>query len=119
MTSPEVVIDASVTPGSWADPCRYNQVGTYPDPKQKAAFPADLLLLFEAATEECAPQFSFPSAFEYHLALDKNLNRSAVGEISAEEAMQQTEENWEEITERVGRDKQKELWIYEKLKFPR
>ena len=47
-----------------------------------------------------------PGTFEYWDILDKNLSSTMGGSISAKEALDNTAESWEALTERLGRSKQ-------------
>ena len=47
-----------------------------------------------------------PGTFEYWDILDKNLSASMSGEISAKQALDNTAKSWEQVTDRLGRDKQ-------------
>ena len=42
--------------------------------------------------------------------LDRELARYLAGEVTAEEALQNVHDGWEEITEEFGRDEQLELY---------
>lgn len=52
------------------------------------------------------PYLRIPGTFEYWLALDTNLSRAMIGELTPEEALQTTADEWEQITDRFGRDLQ-------------
>jgi multiple sugar transport system substrate-binding protein len=47
-----------------------------------------------------------PGTFEYWDILDKNLSAAMSGGISAKEALDNTAQTWEQITDRIGRDSQ-------------
>ncbi len=47
-----------------------------------------------------------PGTFEYWDILDKNLSATMSGELTAQEALDNTAATWEQITDRLGRDKQ-------------
>jgi multiple sugar transport system substrate-binding protein len=53
------------------------------------------------------PYLRIPGTFEYWLSLDTNLSRALLGELSPEEALQVTADEWERITDRFGRDRQR------------
>ena len=44
------------------------------------------------------------------IVLDRELARYLAGEVTAEEALQNVHDGWEEITEEFGRDEQLELY---------
>lgn len=48
-----------------------------------------------------------PGSFEYWDILDKNLSAAMSGAKSADEALNDTATAWEQVTDRIGRDKQK------------
>ena len=48
--------------------------------------------------------------FEYHNVLDKNLTQVMQGNLTAEEAAKKIAEEWNEITDDVGRDSQIKAW---------
>lgn len=52
------------------------------------------------------PYLRIPGTFEYWLALDTNLSRAMIGELTPEEALQTTADEWEQITDRFGRELQ-------------
>ena len=47
-----------------------------------------------------------PGTFEYWDILDKNLSGTMSGELTPQQALDQTAEAWEGVTDRVGRDSQ-------------
>ena len=47
-----------------------------------------------------------PGTFEYWDILDKNLSAAMAGGISAQEALDNTAQSWEQVTDRIGRDSQ-------------
>ena len=51
-----------------------------------------------------------PGTFEYWDVLDRNLSSAMAGEMSAQEALDQTAEVWEQVTDRLGRDEQLRLY---------
>ncbi|TIX96506.1 MAG: extracellular solute-binding protein [Mesorhizobium sp.] len=58
-----------------------------------------------------ASDLKIPGTAEYQgVVLDRELARFLAGEITAEEAVANVETGWEEITERFGRDEQKNLY---------
>ena len=58
-----------------------------------------------------ASDLKIPGTAEYEgVVLDRELARFLAGEITAQEAVANVEAGWEEITENLGRDKQKALY---------
>jgi multiple sugar transport system substrate-binding protein len=56
------------------------------------------------------PYLRIPGAFEYWTSLDIHLSEAATGQISPEEALQAVVEDYEAITERLGRDVQRDSY---------
>ena len=56
------------------------------------------------------PYLRIPATFEYWTALDTNLSEAATGQGEPEEALRKTADEFESITERLGREEQ--LRIY-------
>lgn len=56
------------------------------------------------------PDLQLPNAFEYYTSLSNQLREAATGSKSTEDAMNQTASEWNEITDRMGRDLQTEAW---------
>ena len=52
-----------------------------------------------------------PGGGEYYNKLDTATSRFMAGEISAEDAMKSASDEWERTTDRLGRDRQRELYL--------
>ena len=109
-TSPEISSIAVSFPGSWMDPTRYNHVGPNADERvMKARGP--ILEKFEQNASICVPVVSgIRGCFEYNTTLSRNLHITMLGEMDPVECMERTTEEWNEITERIGKEKQVEAW---------
>ncbi len=53
------------------------------------------------------PYLRIPGSFEYWDILDKNLSATMSGSKTAQQALDETAQSWEAVTDRIGRDKQK------------
>ncbi len=51
-----------------------------------------------------------PGAFEYFDALDTGVTKAIAGEMKAKDALDQVAKDWDAITDRLGRDKQKKFY---------
>ena len=51
-----------------------------------------------------------PGTFEYWDIMDKNLSSAMSGQLSAEQALGNTADAWQQITDRLGRDEQLDLY---------
>jgi len=76
-------------------------------PAEKSAHALDSIAY---SLERGFPELNIPGAGRYLEALEVNLTSYLSGGISAEHAMSQTYKRWEEITEDLGREKQKEYY---------
>lgn len=56
------------------------------------------------------PDLRIPGAFEYLDALDAGVTAALAGQSSPQEALDEVAEQWDEITERLGRDEQLDLY---------
>ena len=56
------------------------------------------------------PYLRIPGTFEYWDVLDKNLSAAMSGKLTAQEALDNTATSWNQITDRLGRDKQKKYY---------
>jgi multiple sugar transport system substrate-binding protein len=54
--------------------------------------------------------FKVPGAAEYNLALEIAVQQTLTGQLSPQQALDDVAEQWEAITERLGRDSQKEAY---------
>ncbi len=57
------------------------------------------------------PYLRIPGTFEYWTALDIHLSEAATGQRSASDALAATVEDFNAITDRLGRDQQREIYI--------
>ena len=51
------------------------------------------------------PTINYPGATAFHNALDENLVQALTGDLTAEQAMANTERQWARIARRVGEEK--------------
>jgi multiple sugar transport system substrate-binding protein len=57
------------------------------------------------------PYLRIPGTFEYWTALDIHLSEAATGQVTPEEALAATVADFEQITDRLGRDQQRESYV--------
>ena len=62
--------------------------------------------------ENCYPEISIKGGEEYTTRLDENVIAAWQGLKKPEQALKDTAAEWEKITERYGREKQKENWKF-------
>jgi multiple sugar transport system substrate-binding protein len=63
------------------------------------------------SAEQQFPYLRIPGTFEYWTALDIHLSEAATGQVTPEEALQATAADFEQITDRLGRDTQREIYV--------
>jgi multiple sugar transport system substrate-binding protein len=63
-----------------------------------------------AALPDGFPEIFIPGAAQYSDVLDLQVNRALAGEISAQEALDTVAQQWDEITDTLGRENQVALW---------
>lgn len=77
----------------------------------------EFLEVAKAAIDEGFPEMLMPGTGEYMDALQAELHGFVNGSGTAEEAMARVEENWQAITERYGRESQKEAWAQVRAQY--
>jgi ABC-type glycerol-3-phosphate transport system substrate-binding protein len=70
----------------------------------------DALLRAQLAGGQIRPSLRLPGARRYLQALDQNVRRAIAGEHDADQALAEVAEQWEAITEALGRRKQVRAW---------
>jgi multiple sugar transport system substrate-binding protein len=63
-----------------------------------------------AAMADGYPEIFIPGAAQYEDTLDLHVNKALTGQETPQEALDAVAEEWDDITENLGRDKQIELW---------
>jgi len=117
-SDPEMLIEAMITPGTWHDPSRYNHVGLDAPARLKEARGAILTAFLENASIMSPMLAGIGGATEYNVTISKNLHTAMLGSIDAVKALETTEKQWEEVTERLGRERQIEAWKEVKKFYP-
>nr|MDQ3397195.1 hypothetical protein [Deinococcota bacterium] len=64
----------------------------------------------EDALADGYPDIFIPGAAQYQDALDLHVNRALAGEETAQEALDAAAQEWDSITDRLGRDNQLQFW---------
>ena len=77
----------------------------------KGAFPTkemneDFLNTVQSSLNNPNADLMIPGGWEYMQTLDKNIHLALIHKLTAEEALQKTADEWNEITERYGRTEQ-------------
>ncbi|WP_455368814.1 extracellular solute-binding protein [[Eubacterium] cellulosolvens] len=115
---PDILVDAMIAPGTWHDPTRYSHVGPNAPARLKDVR-GPVLNAFLDNAEILAPMLAgIRGSTEYNVTLSKNLHAAQVGSMDVITALETTEQQWEEITDRLGRDLQIEGWREVKKFYP-
>lgn len=64
----------------------------------------------EAAMADGYPEIFIPGAAQYQDSLDLHVNKALTGQETPQQALDAVAKEWDEITEKLGREKQIELW---------
>lgn len=105
LTSPTISLERVMLPYALRDPYRLSHYASDEYRGRWTNAPAYLDTL-KAAADTALLDIILPGANEYHTALDQMVT-SAQGGTSVEDALAQGDAAFDEITDRVGRDKQK------------
>lgn len=90
-------------PAGYQDPF---QEADMRDPNVLASYHEYQVKNIAEGIKRMVPPLKISGATEYALALDTNLQAVMTGQKTPEQAMADTEAEWEKITERIGREKQ-------------
>ncbi|CAN5781834.1 extracellular solute-binding protein [soil metagenome] len=108
MTSPSVSLERVMLPYALRDPYR---ISHYESEEYRARWgnANEYLDTLRSAADTCLLDIVMPGSNEYHVALD-NLVTAAQGGASVEDALAQGNTAFNEITDRIGRDAQREAY---------
>ncbi|MCC6313860.1 MAG: extracellular solute-binding protein, partial [Thermomicrobiales bacterium] len=116
MCSPVNNAVATVLPGSGIQPSRVSTVERPEFMIQAGMAPLDADSYMTALGETLAHpnvvlDLRIPGSADYFDRLDVEASRAMAGEISPQQAMDNAAAQWEEITERLGRDRQQDAYV--------
>ena len=110
MYSPSISAIHLPLKGAFFDPYRYSHLNSEKLMKDFDPHWEELREVLTFNIESCYPDFQMRGGEEYMTRLDENFLAAFHGTKTPEKAMKETEDLWEEITKRYGRDSQKEQW---------
>jgi len=113
MYSPSISARIMPIKGSYFDPFRYSHLKDEElmktiEPKYWKEIAKPMML----NVENCYPEISIKGGEEYTTRLDENVIAAWQGLKKPEQALKDTADEWQKITERYGRDTQKENWRF-------
>lgn len=104
LTDPDNSLRTVGVKGGFTDPFRWHHLG---DARLKELYTPQALAVFASEWAIALPPGTgLPGDGEYLEILDQHLWEAASGKVSAAEAMRQTAQDWEKVTQRRGRDHQ-------------
>jgi multiple sugar transport system substrate-binding protein len=109
-SSPELATTISLLPNSLGDPLRYSQ---YNSPVYRTHWPGagDYLDTLLAGARCGIPDIKMPGGGEYQETLGRALAQVWTAAATPQAAMDQATAEWEKITDRLGRDRQREAYL--------
>jgi multiple sugar transport system substrate-binding protein len=113
--SPEISAKAVLEDGGYFDPFRYSH---FKDPEVLAAYTPEFMEVLLASLQVSIPEVILVGGLEYMDLLDKEVQAGLRGLKTADKALSDAAERWEEVTERYGRDEQLAQWKWLKQYFP-
>ncbi len=84
----------------------------------KDAYGAEFMPVLLNLTKNSFPDLAVRGAAEYLDNLNLNLQQAYAGEKGAEQALEDTADAWQQITDRIGRLGQAEAWREERKGYP-
>jgi multiple sugar transport system substrate-binding protein len=114
ITSPEMSGHALQQPGYW-DPFR---IADIKNPLVRESYGDETMDIYAETMARQVPDMQLEGVAEYYDALDRNLSAAWAGEKTAADVVKETAAQWEEITDRIGRDRQVAQWRLVKAAYP-
>ncbi|SIQ43766.1 carbohydrate ABC transporter substrate-binding protein, CUT1 family [Aromatoleum tolulyticum] len=115
LTDPDVSTRSIGVAGGFADPYRWNHLR---DARIRKIYTPEALETFSGEWAVTQPAGTgLRGDAQYLAALDRNLTAAARGEIGAQEAMNRTSSEWEQITDKLGRAEQIRQWAEFRRQF--
>lgn len=115
-TDPDISLKAIQMTSGLMDPFRENHLE---EKSVEAIYTREALAQLPRAVKVAVPEGTgLPGDHEYMRVLSENLWLAASGKIGSAEAMKRTAAEWERITEKMGREKQKNYWRSFKKLYP-
>lgn len=105
----------TANPGGYFDPF---QLSNFSDPLVRETYHAYHMDVVRESVERTVPTINYPGATAFHNALDENLMAALTGGMSPEDAMANTERQWQRIARRTGEDKLLEAIQANKAAWP-
>lgn len=105
----------TANPAGYFDPF---QLSNFADPLVRETYHDYHMDVVRESVRRTVPTINYPGATAFHNALDENLMAALSGGMTPEEAMANTERQWQRIARRVGEDKLVEAIRANKAAWP-
>jgi len=116
ISQPDWALHVALLPTTYVDPWRQSSFSSPQFANQWPAFP-DFSKQFAEALSKTAetgcPDLQVPGTFEYWNAADTEISAAIAGNKTAQQALDDAAAEWDNITQRLGADKQKVAWNLE------
>lgn len=114
--SPEVMKQASLAPGSGVNPARRSTLddidawvkGGFPTKEDAQDYTGAIMKILN--NPNMVFQLRIPGYAQYQDALELAVSKALAKQATPQEALDEAAKTWNEITDRIGRDKQQELY---------
>jgi multiple sugar transport system substrate-binding protein len=80
------------------------------NPKIRVRYTRELIQVIEKLTQVVVPELNLLNADKYREVLARNLFNAVNGSVTPEDAMKQTTNEWQELTNKIGRRRQMKTW---------
>ena len=109
ITRPDISLAITKDPSTALDPYR---ISHFQSAEFQSLWPTakNYLAAIMVTAQYGFPELQIPGAAEYMDTLDLELTEALAGNKSPQESLDAVAEKWEEITDRLGREAQKEMW---------
>jgi multiple sugar transport system substrate-binding protein len=110
---PERSLAIALNPDAWSEPWRKSSfnpeawLNKWPDDPDYAR---TLVAVMEETLDKGVPDLQIPGQDEYVKVADAEISAALTGEKSAQQALDDAAKEWDNITERLGRDQQLQYW---------
>lgn len=114
--SPDISVEALHSADGFFDPFLPQH---YNDPEIQTTYAPEFLKVHKASMDSGMPDFYVRNRREYFDALREGLGRVLRGQSTAKDSLEVVAAQWNEITDRLGRDSQAVQWRSLRAKYPK
>ncbi len=116
LTDPDISLEAIGTKGGFSDPYRFSHLS---NSEMQKIYTAEVLNTVQQEIHHTVPAGTgLPGDTEYISVLNEQIFLAASGEKTAHEAMRDVAVGWQDITNKYGRESQKQIWHEVRKNYP-